>query len=163
MEAMGGGVVYVPSGVYRFKNRITVPAGVELRDSSSVPTRDQSNYNQGTVFYCYYGDDASNGMEDEAFITLEGENSGLNGVRIIYPENGPKTDDLNTTYTLRSRTPQVKAEILASLVRDVWPKVEAGEVKPTIYKTLPITEAEAAQDILYRGENVGKVVLVVSE
>lgn len=65
--------------------------------------------------------------------------------------------------TLRSRTPQVKAEILASLVRDVWPKVEAGEVKPTIYKTLPITEAEAAQDILYRGENVGKVVLVVSE
>ena len=163
MEAMGGGVVYVPSGVYRFKNRITVPAGIELRGSSSVPTRDQSNYNQGTVFYCYYGDDASNGMEDEAFITLEGENSGLNGVRIIYPENGPKTDDLNTTYTLRSRTPQVKAEILASLVRDVWTKVEAGEVKPTIYKTLPITEAEAAQDILYSGENVGKVVLVVSE
>ena len=63
--------------------------------------------------------------------------------------------------TLRSRTPQKKAEILASLVREVWPKVEQGLVKPTIYKTLPITEAEAAQDILYRGENVGKVVLTV--
>lgn len=63
--------------------------------------------------------------------------------------------------TLRSRTPQVKAQILASLVRDVWPKVESGEVKPTIYKVLPITEAEAAHDILYRGENVGKVVLTV--
>ena len=63
--------------------------------------------------------------------------------------------------TLRSRTPQVKAQILASLVRDVWPKVENGEVKPTIYKVLPITEAEAAHDILYRGENVGKVVLTV--
>ena len=63
--------------------------------------------------------------------------------------------------TLRSRTPQVKAEILASLVRDVWPKVATGEVKPTIYKTLPITEAEAAHDILYRGENIGKVVLTV--
>lgn len=63
--------------------------------------------------------------------------------------------------TLRSRTPQVKAQILASLVRDVWPKVETGEVKPTIYKVLPITEAEAAHDILYRGENVGKVVLTV--
>ena len=63
--------------------------------------------------------------------------------------------------TLRSRTPQVKAQILASLVRDVWPKVEIGEVKPTIYKVLPITEAEAAHDILYRGENVGKVVLTV--
>ena len=64
--------------------------------------------------------------------------------------------------TLRSRTPQVKAEILASLVRDVWPKVATGDVKPTIYKTLPITEVEAAHDILYRGENVGKVVLIVS-
>lgn len=63
--------------------------------------------------------------------------------------------------TLRSRTPQVKAEILASLVREVWPKVATGEVKPTIYKVLPITEAQAAQDILYRGENVGKVVLTV--
>ena len=65
--------------------------------------------------------------------------------------------------TLRSRTPEVKAEILADLVRDVWPKVETGEVKPTIYKTLPITEAEAAHAILYRGENVGKVVLTVGE
>ena len=63
--------------------------------------------------------------------------------------------------TLRSRTPQVKADILASLVRDVWPKVATGDVKPTIYKVLPITQTEAAQDILYRGENVGKVVLTV--
>lgn len=84
---------------------------------------------------------------------------------------GQKTEiDLKNIYvrnvrimgsTLRSRTPTVKAEILASLVRDVWPKVASGEVKPTIYKVLPITEAEAAHDILYRGENVGKVVLTV--
>lgn len=64
--------------------------------------------------------------------------------------------------TLRSRTPETKAQILAELVKNVWPKVESGEVKPTIYKVLPITEAEAAHDILYRGENVGKVVLTVS-
>ncbi len=84
---------------------------------------------------------------------------------------GQKTEiDLKNIYvrnvriigsTLRSRTPEVKAEILSRLVREVWPKVESGEVKPTIYKVLPITEAEAAHDILYRGENVGKVVLTV--
>ena len=84
---------------------------------------------------------------------------------------GQKTEiDLKNIYvrnvrivgsTLRSRTPEVKAQILANLVKDVWPKVETGEVKPTIYKVLPITEAEAAHDILYRGENVGKVVLTV--
>lgn len=84
---------------------------------------------------------------------------------------GQKTEiDLKNIYvrnvriigsTLRSRTPEVKAQILASLVREVWPKVENGEVKPTIYKVLPITEAEAAHDLLYRGKNVGKVVLTV--
>ena len=84
---------------------------------------------------------------------------------------GQKTEiDLKNIYvrnvriigsTLRSRTPEVKAEILASLVRDVFPKISSGEVKPTIHKVLPITEAEAAHDILYRGENVGKVFLKV--
>lgn len=64
--------------------------------------------------------------------------------------------------TLRSRTPEMKAKILSLLVENVWDKVASGKVKPTIYKVLPITEAEAAQDILYRGENVGKVVLTVS-
>ncbi len=63
--------------------------------------------------------------------------------------------------TLRSRTPEFKAHILSELVENVFPKVEKGLVKPTVYKVLPITEAEAAHDILYRGENVGKVVLRV--
>lgn len=63
--------------------------------------------------------------------------------------------------TLRSRTPEMKAQILSNLVNEVWEKVETGEVKPTIHKVLPITEAEEAHDILYRGENVGKVVLEV--
>ena len=65
--------------------------------------------------------------------------------------------------TLRSRTPEVKAQILAELVQNVWAKVASGEVKPTIYKILPITEAEEAHAILYRGENVGKVVLHVAD
>lgn len=65
--------------------------------------------------------------------------------------------------TLRSRTPAVKAQILSMLVRDVWPKVEAGLVKPEIYRILPITQAEEAHAILQRGENRGKVVLQVSE
>lgn len=84
---------------------------------------------------------------------------------------GTKTEiDLKNIYvrnvriigsTLRSRTPQVKAKILADLVKNVFPKIENNEIKPTIYKTLPITQAEEAHDILYRGENVGKVVLKV--
>ncbi|MBE6917961.1 MAG: NAD(P)H-quinone oxidoreductase [Ruminococcaceae bacterium] len=65
--------------------------------------------------------------------------------------------------TLRSRAPEVKAEILSRIVREVYPKIESGEVKPTIYKVLPITEAEKAQDLLYHAESIGKVVLKVKE
>ena len=64
---------------------------------------------------------------------------------------------------LRNRTPEFKAHLLSELVKNVWPKVESGEMKPSIYKVLPITEAEAAHAILQRGENVGKVVLTVCE
>lgn len=63
--------------------------------------------------------------------------------------------------TLRSRTPEFKAELLSMLVKNVWPKVEAGLIKPSIYKVLPIQKAEEAHAILQRGENVGKVVLTV--
>lgn len=86
---------------------------------------------------------------------------------------GTKTEiDLKNIYvrnvriigsTLRARTPAVKAQILANLVRDVFPRIESGEVKPTIHAVLPIKEAEAAHDILYKGQNVGKVVLTVRE
>ena len=64
---------------------------------------------------------------------------------------------------LRNRTPEFKAYILSELVKNVWPKIEDGTIKPSIYAVLPITEAEAAHAILERGENVGKVVLSVCD
>ena len=84
---------------------------------------------------------------------------------------GQKTEiDLKNIYvrnvriigsTLRSRAPEVKAKILAELVEKVYPKIESGEVKPAIHKILPIEKAEEAHDILYKGQNIGKVVLMV--
>ncbi len=62
---------------------------------------------------------------------------------------------------LRNRTPQFKAYILSELVKNVWPKIESGKIKPSIYKILPIEQAAEAHAILERGENVGKVVLKV--
>ena len=86
---------------------------------------------------------------------------------------GDKTEiDLKNLYvkniriigsTLRSKHPDTKAYILSQLVKSVFPKIEAGEIKPTIYSVLPITNAQAAQEILYKGENVGKVVLTVKQ
>lgn len=62
---------------------------------------------------------------------------------------------------LRNRTPAFKAYILSELVKNVWPKIENGSIKPSIYRVLPMSEATEAHAILERNENVGKVVLRV--
>ena len=64
---------------------------------------------------------------------------------------------------LRKRTPEFKAALLAMLVKHVWPKLESGEMRPSVYKVLPMAQAEEAHNILYRSENIGKVVLRVEE
>jgi NADPH2:quinone reductase len=65
--------------------------------------------------------------------------------------------------TLRSKTPEEKGMLLSALVEKTWAKFESGEMKVKIYKTFPLCEADAAHQVLYRGENVGKVVLLVKE
>ena len=62
---------------------------------------------------------------------------------------------------LRNRTNAHKHEILSSLVRDMWPHLESGAIKPSIYKVLPFAEVNEAQAILERFENTGKVVMAV--
>ena len=84
---------------------------------------------------------------------------------------GQKTEiDLKNIYvrnvriigsTLRSRAPEIKAWILAELVKNVFPKIESGLIGPTVYKVLPIERAEEAHALLQNGESVGKVVLTV--
>lgn len=125
-------------------------------------------------------EELSNGTSvDVAIDCLGGEIMGkcihylTHGARwiIIAALAGTKTEiDLKNIYmrnvriigsTLRSKSPEVKAQILANLVEKIFPKIESGEIKPTIHAVLPITQAEAAQDILYKGQNVGKVVLKV--
>ena len=64
---------------------------------------------------------------------------------------------------LRSRTPAQKKQLLTDMTKILWPKVESGEVCPTIYKVFPISEAEEAHQEMYSGRSAGKMVLVVKE
>lgn len=64
---------------------------------------------------------------------------------------------------LRKRSSEEKAALLAELVEKVWPKIESGEMKPSIYKILPFEKANDAIGILERCENIGKVVLKVCD
>ena len=64
---------------------------------------------------------------------------------------------------LRKRSSEEKSMLLKELTEKLWPKLESGEIKPSVYKILPIENAADAHKILENGENVGKVVLRVCE
>ena len=50
-----------------------------------------------------------------------------------------------------------------AISRSALAKIESGEMRPSVYRVLPMAQAEQAHDILYRSENIGKVVLRVHE
>ncbi len=64
---------------------------------------------------------------------------------------------------LRKRSSEEKSQLLKELTEKLWPKLESGEIKPSVYKVLPVENAADAHAILENGENVGKVVLRVCE
>ncbi|QQP90964.1 NAD(P)H-quinone oxidoreductase [Skermanella sp. TT6] len=64
-----------------------------------------------------------------------------------------------TGSTLRPRTVADKGRIAAALREKVWPLIEAGKVKPLIYKTYPFREAAAAHALMETSSHIGKIVL----
>lgn len=110
-----GGVVYVPAGCYRLDAPVSVPAGVELRGSSGVPTRDQVGNSKGTLFLSYYGYDIADSKAVPALITLSGEGAGINGVRIVFALNNPAISGdagivRKTSYAVRGAARAVYAK-----------------------------------------------------
>lgn len=63
--------------------------------------------------------------------------------------------------TLRARPRPMKAEIVASTVKNVWPLIESGQIKPNITATFPLADAAKAHDHMDSGDNTGKIVLTV--
>lgn len=63
--------------------------------------------------------------------------------------------------TLRSRSHDDKAGIIAELESKVWPHVRSGAVKPLIFKTFALEDAAQAHALMESGQQIGKVVLTV--
>jgi NADPH2:quinone reductase len=61
--------------------------------------------------------------------------------------------------TLRPRPESFKAAIAASLRAKVWPLIEAGRIKPIVYRVLDAAQAADAHTLMESGEHVGKIIL----
>ncbi|HKB83739.1 MAG TPA: NAD(P)H-quinone oxidoreductase [Burkholderiales bacterium] len=66
-----------------------------------------------------------------------------------------------TGSTLRPRPVEVKAAIARALREMVWPLIEAGKIRPVIYRTFGLEQAAAAHALMESGEHVGKIMLSV--
>ena len=66
-----------------------------------------------------------------------------------------------TGSTLRPRPVEFKATIAQALRQKVWPLIEAGKIRPVIYRTYPLEEAAAAHALMESSEHVGKIMLSV--
>ncbi|MDB5798168.1 MAG: NAD(P)H-quinone oxidoreductase [Paucimonas sp.] len=66
-----------------------------------------------------------------------------------------------TGSTLRPRPVAFKAAIAKNLLQHAWPLLEAGKIKPVIYKVFPLDEAADAHALMESSTHVGKIVLQV--
>lgn len=61
--------------------------------------------------------------------------------------------------TLRPRSLAFKGAIAQACRRVVWPLIEAGRIKPVIYKTFDAADAASAHALMESNSHVGKIVL----
>jgi putative PIG3 family NAD(P)H quinone oxidoreductase len=64
-----------------------------------------------------------------------------------------------TGSTLRPRSLAFKGAIAQACRRVVWPLIEAGRIKPVIYKTFDAADAASAHALMESNSHVGKIVL----
>jgi NADPH2:quinone reductase len=67
-----------------------------------------------------------------------------------------------TGATLRPRSVQFKAAIAAQLRAKAWPLIEAGRIKPMLFKRFPLADAAGAHALMETSQHVGKIVLDVT-
>ncbi|MFF4771881.1 NAD(P)H-quinone oxidoreductase [Microtetraspora fusca] len=60
---------------------------------------------------------------------------------------------------LRARPVDEKGAICAGVVRDVWPLIGAGAIRPVIEARVPMRDAADAHRLLEAGEHIGKILL----
>lgn len=84
--SMGGGIVYIPAGIYKISGHLQIPEGVTLRGQWKDPLK-FSDSNEETILEAFAGRNEENG---NPFIEFTGVNSTVRDICIYYPEQNPE-------------------------------------------------------------------------
>jgi NADPH2:quinone reductase len=66
-----------------------------------------------------------------------------------------------TGSTLRPRSVEFKGYLARNLREKIWPLIEAGKIRPEIYKTFPLEQAAEAHRLMESSQHIGKLVLTL--
>jgi len=66
-----------------------------------------------------------------------------------------------TGSTLRPRPIAEKARLAAALEQHVWPWLAAGDVRPQVFRTVPLAQAGEAHALMESSAHIGKIVLTL--
>jgi NADPH2:quinone reductase len=66
-----------------------------------------------------------------------------------------------TGSTLRPRPVEFKGAIARKLREKIWPLIEAGRIRPEIYKTFPLADAREAHRLMESSAHIGKIALTL--
>jgi NADPH2:quinone reductase len=63
--------------------------------------------------------------------------------------------------TLRPRTVEFKSYLAKNLREKIWPLIDAGRIKPEIFKTFSLENASEAHRLMETSQHIGKIVLTL--
>ncbi len=61
--------------------------------------------------------------------------------------------------TLRSRSPEEKGNIVNQVVEHIWPLIEQGKYKPTIFQSFNMEDVNLAHELMESSGHIGKILL----
>lgn len=91
-------------------------------------------------------------------IAVIGNQSGQNSTLDVRQLMGKWASIRGTT--LRARPAAEKAAIIASVRRDAWPLIEAGQLVPVIDERIPLADAARAHERMESSAHIGKLLLL---
>ena len=92
-SAAGGGIVYLPAGIYRLTKPVTVGEKTVIMGAYQNPQKGSDSF-KGTVLLVTHGEDGKE--SDTATITVAGNQSGVMGMTVYYPNNGVSSSNTLT-------------------------------------------------------------------
>jgi len=66
-----------------------------------------------------------------------------------------------TGSTLRPRSAEFKGYVARNLREKIWPLIEAGRIKPQVYRSFALADAADAHRLMESSQHIGKIVLTV--